>query len=116
MEAGLLKDEITVTGRTLFAEAKDAVETPGQEVVRPVAKAIKPHGGLAILRGSLAPEGAVVKLVGHERMRHTGPARVFDGETAAFEAVQARGSRRATSSSSATRGRRARPGCPRCSA
>ena len=89
-DAGLLKDEITVTGRTLFAEAADAVETPGQEVVRPVDRPIKPTGGLAILRGSLAPEGCVAKLVGHERKSHTGPARVFDGEAAAFEAVQAR--------------------------
>jgi dihydroxy-acid dehydratase len=90
VEAGLAKNSMTVTGRTLFEEAKDAVETPGQEVVRPVARALKPHGGLAILRGTLAPEGAVVKLAGHERMRHTGPARVFDGEIAAFAAVQRR--------------------------
>ena len=90
VEAGLVKNAKTVTGRSLFDEAKDAAETPGQEVVRPVAKALKPHGGLAILRGTLAPEGAVVKLAGHERMRHTGPARVFDGEIAAFAAVQRR--------------------------
>ena len=89
-DAGLLKDEITVTGRTLFAEAASAVETPGQEVIRPIDRPIKPTGGLAILRGSLAPEGCVAKLVGHERKSHTGPARVFDGEAAAFEAVQAR--------------------------
>jgi len=88
-DAGKLKDEITVTGRTLFAEAEDAVETPGQEVVRPLGNPIKPTGGLAILRGSLAPEGCVAKLVGHERLSHSGPARVFDGEAAAFEAVQA---------------------------
>jgi dihydroxy-acid dehydratase len=87
--AGKLKDEITVTGRTLFAEAEDAVETPGQEVVRPLGNPIKPTGGLAILRGSLAPDGCVAKLVGHERLSHSGPARVFDGEAAAFEAVQA---------------------------
>ena len=90
MDAGLVQDEITVTGRTLFAEARTAVETPGQEVVRPVERPIKPTGGLAILRGSLAPEGCVAKLVGHERVSHTGPARVFDGEIAAFEAVQQR--------------------------
>ena len=90
VEAGLVKNAKTVTGRSLFDEAKDAAETPGQEVVRPVAKALKSHGGLAILRGTLAPEGAVVKLAGHERMRHTGPARVFDGEIAAFAAVQRR--------------------------
>ncbi len=91
VEAGLVKNAMTVSGRTLFDEAHDAVETPGQEVVRPVSRALKPHGGLAILRGTLAPEGAVVKLAGHERTRHTGPARVFDGEAAAFAAVQARG-------------------------
>ena len=87
--AGLLRDEMTVTGRTLFEEARDAVETPGQEVVRPLERPLKATGGLAILRGSLAPEGCVAKLVGHERLSHSGPARVFDGETAAFEAVQA---------------------------
>ncbi|MGA7990092.1 MAG: dihydroxy-acid dehydratase [Thermoanaerobaculia bacterium] len=90
VEAGLVKNAMTVTGRTLFDEARDAVETPGQEVVRPLSRPLKPHGGLAILRGTLAPEGAVVKLAGHERMRHTGPARVFDGEIAAFAAVQRR--------------------------
>jgi dihydroxy-acid dehydratase len=88
-DAGKLQDEITVTGRTLFAEANDAVETPGQDVVRPVGNPIKATGGLAILRGSLAPEGCVAKLVGHDRTMHRGPARVFDGESAAFEAVQA---------------------------
>jgi dihydroxy-acid dehydratase len=90
MDAGLLRDEMTVTGRSLFAEAGTAAETPGQEVVRPAAKPVKPTGGLAILHGSLAPEGCVAKLVGHERMSHTGPARVFDGEIAAFDAVQKR--------------------------
>jgi dihydroxy-acid dehydratase len=88
-DAGKLGDEMTVTGRTLFAEANDAVETKGQVVVRPLSSPVKPTGGLAILRGSLAPEGCVAKLVGHERLSHTGPARVFDGEAAAFEAVQA---------------------------
>jgi dihydroxy-acid dehydratase len=89
-DAGLLRDEMTVSGRTLFAEANEAVETPGQEVVRPIERPLKPTGGLAILRGSLAPEGCVAKLVGHERLSHSGPARVFDGEIAAFEAVQKR--------------------------
>jgi dihydroxy-acid dehydratase len=64
------------------------VETPGQEVVRPTSHPIKKTGGLVILRGSLAPEGAVVKLSGTERMAHRGPARVFDSEEATFEAVQ----------------------------
>ena len=89
-DVGLLRDAMTVTGRTLFDEAKSAVETTGQAVIRPVERPLKPTGGLAILRGSLAPEGCVAKLVGHERKSHTGPARVFDGEAAAFEAVQAR--------------------------
>jgi dihydroxy-acid dehydratase len=81
-------DAVTVTGRTLGAEAMDAVETPGQEVVHPVARAFKSTGGLVILKGTLAPEGAVVKLSGHERVSHRGPARVFDSEEAAFDAVQ----------------------------
>jgi dihydroxy-acid dehydratase len=64
-------------------------ETPGQTVVRSVSTPVKPRGGFAILRGSLAPEGCVLKLAGHDRQEHEGPARVFDGEEAAFEAVQA---------------------------
>lgn len=89
-EAGLLVDGPTCTGRTLFEEVADAVETPGQEVVKTAAAPVKPRGGFAILRGSLSPEGCVVKLAGHERQRHEGPARVFDGEEAAFAAVQER--------------------------
>jgi dihydroxy-acid dehydratase len=88
LEAKLLEDEITVTGRSLFEEVRDAKETAGQEVVRPLGKPLKATGGIAILRGSLAPEGCVVKLAGHERMKHTGPARVFDREEDAFKAVQ----------------------------
>ena len=87
-EAGLLQDGPTVSGRSLFAEIAEAKETPGQEVLRPLANPIKKDGGLAILRGSLAPEGCVVKLAGHERVFHSGPARVFDSEESAFEAVQ----------------------------
>jgi dihydroxy-acid dehydratase len=78
----------TVTGRTLAEEAANAVETPGQQVVRAVDAPIKKSGGLVILHGSLAPEGAVMKVSGTERMEHRGPARVFDSEEAAFEAVQ----------------------------
>jgi dihydroxy-acid dehydratase len=78
----------TVTGRSLAAEAADAIETPGQQVVRPIANALKQSGGLVILRGSLAPDGAVMKVSGTERMQHRGPARVFDSEEAAFDAVQ----------------------------
>jgi dihydroxy-acid dehydratase len=78
----------TVTGRTLAEEAADAVETRGQEVVRPLGRELKKSGGLVILQGSLAPEGAVMKVSGTERLQHRGPARVFDSEEAAFEAVQ----------------------------
>jgi dihydroxy-acid dehydratase len=78
---------ITVTGRTLAEEAADARETPGQEVILPLNKALKPRGGIAILRGSLAPEGCVIKLAGHEKKVHHGHARVFDREEDAMEAV-----------------------------
>jgi dihydroxy-acid dehydratase len=78
----------TVTGRTLGAEAADAVETAGQDVVRPNGQPLKKSGGLVILRGSLAPDGAVMKISGTERSSHRGPARVFDSEEAAFDAVQ----------------------------
>jgi dihydroxy-acid dehydratase len=89
-EAGLLQDGPTVSGRTLFAEIAEAHETPNQKVIRPLSNPLKKEGGLAILRGSLAPEGCVVKLSGHERLYHQGPARVFDSEEAAFQAVQQR--------------------------
>lgn len=88
MEAERLEDAPTTSGKTIFEEAKQAEETSGQEVIRPLLNPLKPNGGLAILKGSLAPEGCVVKLAGHERVSHTGPARVFDSEEAAFEAVQ----------------------------
>ena len=78
----------TITGRTLGAEAADAVETAGQEVVRPNGQPLKKSGGLVILRGSLAPDGSVMKISGTERLTHRGPARVFDSEEAAFDAVQ----------------------------
>ncbi len=83
----------TVDGRTLGTVARAAVETPGQRVVRSVADPVKPTGGLAILRGNLAPDGCVVKLAGHERLHHRGPARVFDTEEAAFDAVRKGGIR-----------------------
>jgi len=83
-------DEKNVDGRTLAEVAAAAVETPGQKVVVPIETPLKATGGLAILRGSLAPEGCVVKLAGHERLSHRGPARVFDSETACFEAVKER--------------------------
>jgi len=89
-DAGLLKHATTVTGRSLIEEAAEARETRGQQVVCDITRPLKKSGGLAILRGSLAPEGCVVKLAGHERLTHTGPARVYDGEIAAFAAVERR--------------------------
>jgi dihydroxy-acid dehydratase len=81
-------DERTVDGRTITRIAADVVETPGQQVVHPIETPIKPVGGLTILHGSLAPEGCVIKLAGHERRRQRGPAKVFDSETACFAAVR----------------------------
>jgi dihydroxy-acid dehydratase len=90
-EAGLLHaDEATVTSQTI-GEVADAAEEPeGQDVVRAVSDPIKPNGGFAILRGNLAPDGCVVKLSGHDRMEHRGPARVFENEEEAFRAVMAK--------------------------
>jgi dihydroxy-acid dehydratase len=90
-QAGLLNvDAPTVTGRTIGEHADEAVETEGQRVVRPLEDPLKPTGGLAILRGNLAPEGCVVKLAGHERREQSGPARVFESEEEAMAAVTAR--------------------------
>jgi dihydroxy-acid dehydratase len=83
-------DAPNVDGRTLGEIAAAVVERPGQEVVVPIEAPLKATGGLAILRGNLAPEGCVVKLAGHERLLHRGPARVFDSEEACFEAVKSR--------------------------
>jgi dihydroxy-acid dehydratase len=80
---------LTVSGRTLAEEAAQAVETPGQQVIRPLTNVLKPRGGIAILRGSLAPEGCVIKLAGHDKKSHTGPARVFENEDSARLAVLA---------------------------
>ena len=89
-EAGSLRrDAITVTGWTVGEEADSAQETEGQAVVRPLSDALAPNGGFAILRGNLAPEGCVVKLAGHGRREHSGPARVFESEEDAFAAVKA---------------------------
>ena len=87
LEAGLLRDAPTVTGESLFEHARAVRESPAQEVVRPLERPLSTTGGLAVLRGSLAPEGCVVKLSGHERVHHRGPARVFDGEQPAFDAI-----------------------------
>jgi dihydroxy-acid dehydratase len=89
-DAGHLhQDAITVTGRTIGEHAATAAEADGQQVVRPLADPIKPHGGMAILRGNLAPDGCVVKLAGHDRRKHVGPARVFETEEDAMAAVTA---------------------------
>ncbi|HEY4097817.1 MAG TPA: dihydroxy-acid dehydratase, partial [Baekduia sp.] len=91
-EMGRLHESaITVTGQTIGEIGDTAVETEGQDVVRSLDNPIKPNGGLAILRGNLAPDGCVVKLAGHERRYHQGPARVFDGEEAAMKLVLAGG-------------------------
>lgn len=91
VEAGKLHaDVITVTGKSVGEEASQAVETEGQKVVHRVDDPLKPTGGLVILKGNLAPNGCVIKVAGHERLSHTGPARVFDREEDAFEAVSRR--------------------------
>jgi dihydroxy-acid dehydratase len=91
LEAGLIDGaQKTVSGRTLAEEAALAVETPEQKVLVPASRAFKQTGGLVILKGSLAPEGAVVKMAGHERTQHRGPARVFESEEDAFKAVEQR--------------------------
>jgi dihydroxy-acid dehydratase len=88
VEAGKLNASVaTVTGHTVGEEAAKAVETPGQDVVVPIDHPLKATGGLVILKGNLAPEGAVVKVAGHERLLHSGPARVFEREEDAFHAV-----------------------------
>jgi dihydroxy-acid dehydratase len=84
----LHEDAITVSGKTIGEVAEEATEAPGQEVVRSLADPIKSEGGLAILSGNLAPEGAVVKLAGTERTQQTGPARVFESEEECFRAVK----------------------------
>ncbi len=88
VSAGLVEArQMTPSGRTLGEEASKAVESPGQEVVRPLSNPLKPNGGLVILKGNLAPEGCVVKIASHERLYHRGPARVFDREEDAMRAV-----------------------------
>ncbi len=91
LQAGLLHEhERTVSGRTIGEEARAAKETPGQEVVLPLSRPLKSTGGLVILKGNLAPEGCVVKVAGYARLRHRGPARVFECEEDAFAAVRRR--------------------------
>ena len=91
LKAGLVHgDAPNVDGRSMSEVATAVVESPGQEVVVPIETPLKATGGLAILRGNLAPEGCVVKLAGHERLHHRGPARVFDSEEECFAAVKAK--------------------------
>ncbi len=90
VDAGLLHaNQPTVSGRTIGEEAKEATETAGQQVLRPLSNPIKPTGGLVILKGNLAPEGCVVKVAGHSMMQFRGPARVYEREEDAFVAVKA---------------------------
>jgi dihydroxy-acid dehydratase len=88
VERSALHDIPTVSGRSIFEEANLAEETPNQPVIHTWESPLKPTGGLVILRGNLAPDGCVVKVAGHERVYHKGPARVFDSEDACFEAVE----------------------------
>lgn len=89
LDAGLLhKDCITVTSKTIGQEAKKAIETKGQRVIRQLNDALKPTGGLVILKGNLAPDGCVLKVAGEKRVFHQGPAKVFDREEDAFDAVK----------------------------
>ncbi len=88
-DAGLLHEgQLTVTGQTIGEVADTAEETEGQDVVRPLSEPLKPNGGFAILRGNLSPDGCVVKLSGHDRTEHRGPARVFESEEDAFRAAK----------------------------
>ncbi|MGI9050700.1 MAG: dihydroxy-acid dehydratase [Rubrobacteraceae bacterium] len=90
LDAGLIDGtQLTVTGKTLGEEMESAEEDEGQDVIAPVERPLKATGGLVILKGNIAPEGCVVKVAGYTRLSHTGPARVFDSEEAAMEAVQA---------------------------
>ena len=89
VEAGLVDgSQLTPTGRTIAEEVEGAEETPDQDVLVPVDEPLKKTGGLVILRGNLAPEGCVVKVAGYTRVRHEGPARVFESEEEAMEAAQ----------------------------
>ncbi|MBI1940412.1 MAG: dihydroxy-acid dehydratase [Acidobacteria bacterium] len=91
IEGGFLDEtQMTPSGRTIGEEAGAAKETPGQDVVKSVSNPIKKTGGLVILKGNLAPEGCVVKIAGHERLQHRGPARVFNREEDAMQAVTSR--------------------------
>ncbi len=87
MEGGLITNTPTITGKALFDHFRDAPEAPGQQVIVTAERPIKERGGFGICYGNIAPEGCVVKLAGHGKLRFEGPAKVFDGEEAAFDAV-----------------------------
>ena len=80
-------DCLTVTGRTMAENLEHTVLREDQDVIRPVSKPLSPGGGVVGVRGSLAPDGAVVKVAGLKHLAHTGPARIFDSEEECFEAV-----------------------------
>jgi dihydroxy-acid dehydratase len=91
VEAGLVDGaQLTTTGRTVAEEVEDAEEDEGQDVIVPVDRPLRSSGGLVILKGNLAPDGCVVKVAGYTRLHHEGPARVFDSEEEAMEALNAR--------------------------
>lgn len=91
LDAGLLNSDcMTVTGKTIREEATLVQEKQGQQVIRPLSDPIKPTGGLVILKGNLSPEGCVIKVAGHKRTFHEGPAKVFNCEEDAFKAVKER--------------------------
>ena len=88
LEAGLIQgDAINVSGSTLAEAANRSEETPGQQIIHTLAQPLKATGGLVILKGNIAPEGCVIKVAGHERLEHRGPARVFNSEELAFAAL-----------------------------
>ncbi|HEX4991960.1 MAG TPA: dihydroxy-acid dehydratase [Rubrobacteraceae bacterium] len=90
LEASLIDgSQQTMSGRTIAQEVENAEEDEGQDVISPAGRPLRASGGLVILKGNLAPEGCVVKVAGYTRLHHTGPARVFDSEEEAMEAVQA---------------------------
>ncbi|MBV8938787.1 MAG: dihydroxy-acid dehydratase, partial [Alphaproteobacteria bacterium] len=91
LDGGFLHgDCLTVTGKTLAANLKAVAFPPAQDVVRPHTHPIYPTGGVVVLRGNLAPEGAIVKIAGLKHLQFTGPARCFNSEEEAFEAVEKR--------------------------
>ena len=115
LDGGYLHEDcMTVTGKTIKQNLEDVKFNENQKVVYPVSKPITPTGGVVGLQGTLAPDGAIVKVAGMTQLKFRGPARVFDCEEDCFAAVEDATTRTATSSSSATRAPRAAPACARC--